>query len=83
MERDVLPNVNAWDEEGIRDHYKDAAEIGLMGVGNPVDTGLGNHARDLSPLLMVCEELCRAGSGGLLAAHGTQYCASTDHGFGR
>ena len=82
VDREILPHVSAWDEAGRvpRAVFRQAGEVGLLGVGYPEEYGgLGNDPRDLSVMLMVCEELCRAGSGGLRRALRPQHLAAPDH----
>ena len=71
VDTEIVPFVNDWEEAGRvpRRVFRRAGEIGLLGVGYPEEYGgLGNHPQDLSVMMMVNEELCRAGSGGLVAA---------------
>ena len=71
VHKEVIPNINSWDEAGRvpRAVFKAAGDLGVLGVGYPTEYGgLGNDRNDLSVLLLVNEELCRAGSGGLCAA---------------
>ena len=71
VSKEIIPNVNEWEENGRvpRDIFRQAGEIGIFGVGYPEEYGgLGNHPCDLSVMMLVNEELCRAGSGGLCAA---------------
>ena len=61
----IIPNINDWDEQGRvpSSIYKEAGNLGIFGVGFAEEYGgLGNHVRDLSVLLMVQEELCKAGN---------------------
>ena len=49
--------------------YKVTAELGVLAPGFPIEYGgLGNYHNDLSALMVVCEELCRSGSGGFIAS---------------
>jgi len=67
----IVPNLEQWEREGQlpRDLYRDAAEMGVLAPGFPVEFGgLGNDKSDMNPMLIVVEELCRAGSGGLIAS---------------
>ena len=71
VDQELVPNVNKWDEAGRvpSSVFKAAGTLGVLGVGYPTEYGgLGNHRNDLSVLLLVNEELCRTGSGGLVAA---------------
>ncbi|MCP2339330.1 acyl-CoA dehydrogenase family protein [Actinomadura rupiterrae] len=68
-EREVLPDLDAWEEAGElpRSLHRRAAEAGLLGVGFPeADGGQGG---DLIDGLIVTEEMLLAGgSGGLIAS---------------
>jgi acyl-CoA dehydrogenase len=66
--KEIAPHVNAWDEaeEFPRDLYRKAAHIGLLGLGYP--EAYGGVEGDMLMRLIACEELARAGSGGLLAS---------------
>ena len=67
VDRDVAPNVTAWDEAGAfpRELYRKAADVGVLAVGFPESVGgVGGSAR-LRVALQ--REICRPGSGGLLA----------------
>ncbi len=67
VEREISPHIEAWDEAGEfpRELYQKAGALGLLGLGFPEDYG-GTPANNFAKLL-VAEELCRAGSGGLVA----------------
>jgi acyl-CoA dehydrogenase len=66
--REIAPNVNAWDEAETfpRALYRQAAEIGLLGLGYPEE--LGGTEVDIFYMIIASEELARAGSGGLQAS---------------
>jgi acyl-CoA dehydrogenase len=66
--REITPFINEWDEAETfpRALYRQAAEIGLLGIGYPEEYG-GTPADGFYSLI-VSEELSRAGSGGLLAS---------------
>ncbi len=66
--REITPFINEWDEaeEFPRALYRQAAEIGLIGLGYPEEYG-GTPADGFYSLI-VSEELSRAGSGGLMAS---------------
>ena len=66
--REIIPFINEWDEseEFPRALYRQAAEIGLIGLGYPEEYG-GTPADGFYSLI-VSEELARAGSGGLMAS---------------
>ncbi len=68
VEREIAPNVNAWDEaEGFpRELYKTAAAAGLLGMGYPEE--YGGTPSDLFFSIIASQELARAGSGGLIAS---------------
>ncbi|MFI4940967.1 MAG: acyl-CoA dehydrogenase family protein [Burkholderiales bacterium] len=68
VEKEILPNVDAWDEaeEFPRDLYLRAAELGLLGLGFPEE--YGGSPGDLFYSMAMVEELTRAASGGLLAS---------------
>lgn len=67
--REVVPNINAWDEAGEfpRSLYLKAAEIGLLGMGYPEH--LGGSPATWRMRNTVSQQLSRmGGSGGLLAS---------------
>jgi acyl-CoA dehydrogenase len=68
VEREIAPNVAAWDEAGSfpRTLYAQAAAAGLLGLGYP--ERLGGTPAGLAWRLIASEEVARAGSGGLLAS---------------
>ncbi len=68
VEREIIPNVTAWDEAGEfpRELYGKAAAAGLLGVGYPEDCG-GTPA-DYFFRIVSAEEFARAGCGGLSAS---------------
>ena len=68
VEREIEPHIHAWDEacELPRELYKRTAEAGLLGLGFPEEYG-GVEIPDYGYQLVMFEELCRAGSGGLFA----------------
>ena len=69
VDREIMPNVNAWDEAGgfPRELHRKAAEVGLLSVGYPEEFGGVREGVDLLHTLIVSEELARAGAGGLIA----------------
>ncbi|MCB9955574.1 MAG: acyl-CoA dehydrogenase family protein [Caulobacterales bacterium] len=69
VDREIMPNVNAWDEAGgfPRELHRKAAEVGLLSVGYPEEFGGVREGVDLFHTLIVSEELARAGAGGLIA----------------
>jgi acyl-CoA dehydrogenase len=68
VEREIAPNVAAWDEAETfpRPLYRRAAELGLLGIGYP--EAYGGTPADGWYRLIVTEEIARAGSGGLMAS---------------
>ncbi|HEY1057776.1 MAG TPA: acyl-CoA dehydrogenase family protein [Limnobacter sp.] len=74
VERHVSPGIQDWEEAGTfpRELYTLAGEAGILGVGYPEALG-GNSEGDVFMMLVVTEELLRAGSGGFfssLMSHG-------------
>jgi acyl-CoA dehydrogenase len=67
VEREISPHIEAWEEAGEfpRELYAKAGEFGLLGVGFPEEYG-GTEADGFHKLLLT-EELCRPGSGGIVA----------------
>ncbi len=64
---EIEPHINSWEEAGEfpRELYRRAGALGLLGLGFPERYGgfpAGNHW-----MIALCEELARAGSGGLIA----------------
>jgi acyl-CoA dehydrogenase len=71
---EITPNVHEWDLAGEvpRDLYRRAGAIGLFGDG--FDAAYGGHGqRDALMRLVLLEELCMAGSGGVVAAVFSNY----------
>ncbi len=68
----ILPHIDAWEEAGEfpRELYKEAAELGLLGVGHPQAYG-GAGEEDIFLKIAVTEELMRSTSGGLAASLGS------------
>ena len=68
VEREITPNIDAWEEAGElpRALHKAAAEAGVLQIGYPEALG-GIEVPDHFYELVMVEELCRAGSGGLIA----------------
>ncbi len=66
--REITPFINEWDEAETfpRALYRQAAEIGLLGIGYPEE--YGGTPTDGFYSIIVAEELARAGSGGLMAS---------------
>jgi acyl-CoA dehydrogenase len=67
VERDIMPFADAWDEaaEFPRDLYRSAGAVGLLGLGFPEE--LGGSGGDVFHMIVACEELARAGCGGVNA----------------
>lgn len=67
VEREIMPHVQAWEEAKRfpRALYASAAEVGLLAVGFP--ERYGGIPGDYFYRLIITEELCRAGSGGVVA----------------
>ncbi|MCR2747224.1 acyl-CoA dehydrogenase family protein [Limnobacter parvus] len=63
----IKPNVNDWDEAGEfpRELYKQAGDLGLLGLGYPEE--VGGFECTLADRLKLSNLVCSAGSGGLLA----------------
>ena len=68
---EIVPNIEAWEDAGRvpRETYRKAGEIGLIGVSYPEE--LGGLGGDPFMALSVNEEICRCGSGGVVAALGS------------
>jgi acyl-CoA dehydrogenase len=75
-ENEILPHVHEWDVAGEvpRQLYRDAGAMGLFGDGFDAEYG-GHGQRDALMRLVIMEELCRAGSGGVVAALFSNYIA--------
>ncbi|NVB40986.1 acyl-CoA dehydrogenase family protein [Pseudenhygromyxa sp. WMMC2535] len=67
VERELGPHVDAWEEAGEfpRALYRKAGDHGLLGLGFPED--FGGTPADSFTKLIIAEELCRPGAGGLVA----------------
>jgi len=67
VKREISPHVEAWEEAGAFPSalYEKAGELGLLGIGFPEQ--LGGTPADGFFRLILTEELCRPGSGGLVA----------------
>ena len=72
VDKEIAPFVDQWDEAGEvpRELYNKAAEAGVLGLGFPEELG-GMEIPDSFYRTIMCEELARAGSGGVLAALGS------------
>ena len=62
----IVPQIDAWEADGELplSLHEQAADVGLLGVGFPEAYG-GLETPDSFYPLIVIDELCRAGSGGL------------------
>ena len=69
VEREIAPNVDKWEAEETlpRELHKKAAEAGLLQIGFPEAYG-GTEVPDLFYMIVLTEELARAGSGGVIAS---------------
>lgn len=69
VERECLPHIDRWEAEGSlpRELHRKAAEAGLLQIGFPESVG-GVEVPDLFYMIVLTEELARAGSGGLIAS---------------
>lgn len=67
VEREITPHVAAWERDKAfpRELYKKAGDIGLLGLSFPEQ--YGGMPADQFTRIVTSEELCRAGSGGVLA----------------
>jgi acyl-CoA dehydrogenase len=70
--QEIKPYIADWEEAGSfpREVYKQAAELGLLGIGHPETLG-GTGADDVFLKVAVSEELMRCTSGGLVASLGS------------
>lgn len=68
---EVTPHVEAWEEAGRlpRDLYRKAGEMGIQGVLFPEE--VGGSDGDFFMQVVVTEELCRCGAGGVCASLGS------------
>lgn len=75
VDMEVLPNINEWEEQGAfpRSLYKRVAELGVLGIGFPVEYG-GTNTNHLWSIDL-CDELGRCASGGLMASFGVHAIA--------
>ena len=69
VEREIVPHIEAWEtaQSLPRELHRKAADAGLLQVGFPEDCG-GTPVSDLFYMIVLTEELARAGSGGLIAS---------------
>jgi acyl-CoA dehydrogenase len=71
VQRDLQPNVEAWERQGdfpVREVFRQAGTIGLFGA--KVDPQYGGTGPDLVADAVITEELAGCGSGGVAAALG-------------
>lgn len=69
VEREIVPHIEHWEaaENLPRELHHKAAEAGLLQIGFPERAG-GVEVPDLFYMIVLTEELARAGSGGLIAS---------------
>jgi acyl-CoA dehydrogenase len=69
VEREIVPHIEHWEaaEQLPRELHRKAAEAGLLQIGFPERAG-GVEVPDLFYMIVLTEELARAGSGGLIAS---------------
>lgn len=69
VEREISPNVERWEAEQQlpRELHRKASEAGLLQIGFPEAYG-GVEVPDLHYVIVLTEELARAGSGGVIAS---------------
>lgn len=69
VEREIVPHIDAWEaaEQLPRELHRKAADAGLLQISFPESCG-GVEVPDLFYLVVLTEELARAGSGGLIAS---------------
>jgi acyl-CoA dehydrogenase len=75
VKKEILPNINAWEEAGEfpRSLYKMAGDLGFLGIGYPEQ--MGGTPGDVFLTIAMNEELMRSGSGGLVASLGSHSIA--------
>jgi len=69
VEREIVPHVERWEvaEQLPSELHRKAAAAGLLQIGFPEDCG-GVEVPDLFYMIVLTEELARAGSGGVIAS---------------
>src|ERR1051326_1415726 len=69
VEKEIAPHVESWEaaEELPRDLYRKAADAGILNIGYPEAYG-GIEVPDHFYMIVMTEELARAGSGGVIAS---------------
>ena len=72
VESEITPRIQSWEDAGSvpRDLYRRCAEHGLLGLGYPEEFG-GTPVPDGFYQVIFIQELCRSGSGGIVAALGS------------
>eukprot|EP00966_Prymnesium_polylepis_P248848 5753598-Prymnesium_polylepis.1 len=75
VDAEIIPNIGQWerDRQVPRSLYAKAGQAGLLGVAMPED--YGGVGGGILSLIDFCDELSRAGSGGVLAALGSHQIA--------
>ena len=69
VEKEIEPNVNAWDREDQylpRDVFRKAGELGIYGIGYPEEFGGLGSEFDIFHDLLAVEEFHRPGSAAIL-----------------
>ncbi len=71
VKKEILPNINEWEEAGEypRDLYLKMADLDFLGIGYPEE--VGGTPGDAFMKIAYTEELMRSGSAGLVAGIGT------------
>lgn len=71
VEQEITPYVNQWEEAGELPPqlYLKAGEAGILGIGYPEQ--FGGSGFDVFTKIAACEEILRAGSGGVAASLGS------------
>lgn len=72
VESEITPHIQNWEDAGAvpRDLYRRCAEHGLLGLGYAEELG-GTPVPDGFYQVIFIQELCRSGSGGIVAALGS------------
>ena len=72
VESEITPNIENWEDAGIvpRTLFARCAELGLLGLGFPEEYG-GTPIADGFYMSIFVQELCRSGSGGIVASLGS------------
>ncbi len=67
VKREITPHVAQWERDKIlpRSLYRAAGEVGLLGLGMPEE--FGGTPADQFARIVLTEELCRCGAGGVVA----------------